>query len=287
MVEKGGAVSEIGPRRGGHAMGGGRGEWETEAMTASDGRPGAALVTGGAKRVGRTICLQLATAGYAVAIHCNRSREEAQSLKAEIEAAGARCVIVAADLADRAAAAPLIVEAATALGPLSLLVNNASIFEPDDLATIEPGLWDRHMAINFATPVFLARAFAAQAPAGRASIVNMLDQRVLKPTPLFFSYALSKAALYAATGMLAQALAPGVRVNGVAPGPVLASKRQSEEEFIRQSASMPLGHGTNPAELADAILYLASARSVTGTVIAVDGGQHVAWETPDLRGLHE
>jgi NAD(P)-dependent dehydrogenase (short-subunit alcohol dehydrogenase family) len=256
-------------------------------MIATDNTIGAALVTGGAKRVGRAICLRLAQAGYAVAIHCHRAKAEAESLKAEIDAAGGRSAIVVADLAAPVTAERLIAQASAALGQLTLLVNNAAVFERDELASIDLRLWDRQFAVNFTTPVFLVRAFADQAPAGTSSIVNILDQRVLKPTPLFFSYGLSKSALHTATHMLAQALAPKIRVNAVAPGPVLPSARQSEVDFAEQCASMPLGHGTTPEEIADAVFYLASARSVTGTVIAVDGGQHIAWETPDLRGHSE
>jgi NAD(P)-dependent dehydrogenase (short-subunit alcohol dehydrogenase family) len=256
-------------------------------MTGGQDRPGAALVTGGARRIGRAICLKLAQAGYAIAIHCQRSQAEANLLKDEIETAGGAAGIVAADLGDRMAAERMIAEAGAALGPLTLLVNNAAVFEPDELGSIGPETWDRHMAVNLAAPVFLARAFAQQAPAGRSSIVNILDQRVLKPTPLFFSYGLSKSALHTATHMLAQALAPAIRVNGIAPGPVLPSKRQSAQEFAAQCRAMPLGRGSTPEEVADAVLYLARARSVTGAVIAVDAGQHVAWQTPDLQGVRE
>jgi NAD(P)-dependent dehydrogenase (short-subunit alcohol dehydrogenase family) len=248
---------------------------------------GTALVTGGAKRIGRSISLRLARAGYAVAIHCNRSKDEARTLKQEIEEHGGRCTICTADLADSNVAGRLVAEAAAALGPLTLLVNNASVFEEDHIATVTAEHWQRQMAINFATPVFLAKAFAAQAPAGRSSIVNILDQRVLKPTPLFFSYSLSKAALHSATHMLAQALAPGIRVNGVAPGPTLPSSRQSTGEFARQSSSLPLGRGPTADDVAEAVLYLANAAGVTGTVIPVDGGQHIAWQTPEITGIRE
>jgi NAD(P)-dependent dehydrogenase (short-subunit alcohol dehydrogenase family) len=161
------------------------------------------------------------------------------------------------------------------------------VFEPDELTTVGGELWDRHMAINLTAPIFLARAFAQQAPVGRSSIVNILDQRVFKTSPLFFSYGLSKSALHTATCMLAQALAPGIRVNAVAPGPVLPSKRQSEEDFAAQCKAMPLGRGSTPEDVADAVLYLARAKSVTGAVIAVDSGQHLAWQTPDLSGVRE
>jgi NAD(P)-dependent dehydrogenase (short-subunit alcohol dehydrogenase family) len=252
----------------------------------SDGN-GSALVTGGARRIGRSISLRLARAGYAVAVHCNRSEDEARTLRQEIEVFGGRCTVCTADLADSGVAGDLIASATKALGPLTLLVNNASVFEEDSIATVNAEHWQRQMAINFATPVFLAKVFAAQAPAGRSSIVNILDQRVLKPTPLFFSYSLSKAALHSATHMLAQALAPAIRVNGVAPGPTLPSSRQSVEEFARQSSRLPLGRGATADDVAEAVLYLAGAAGVTGTVIPVDGGQHIAWQTPEISGIRE
>jgi NAD(P)-dependent dehydrogenase (short-subunit alcohol dehydrogenase family) len=241
--------------------------------------PGAALITGAGRRIGRAITLALARAGYAVVLNSHSSRVEAEKLAAEIVAAGGRAVVVLADLADREAVSGLIA-AANAFGPLTLLVNNASEFESDEIGNLDRAKFERAMAVNLTAPLFLSQAFAAQAPAG-ASIVNIVDQRVLKPTPLFFSYALSKAALHDATTMLAQALAPKVRVNAVAPGPTLPSPRQSQEQFASQAATVPLGRGPSPDEIAAAVLYLAKARSVTGVTIAVDGGQHLAWRTPD------
>jgi len=254
----------------------------------SNGAPRAALITGGAKRVGLAITRALAKAGYAVAVHANASRAEAEAACTEIRKDGGRAEPVQADLSDHAQVLKLVLAAAAAVGPLTLLVNNASMFEPDDITSLDRDLFDRHMAVHVRAPLFLTQAFAAQAPTdANASIVNMLDQRVLKPTPLFLSYALSKNGLYAATTMLAQALAPKVRVNGVAPGPTLPSKRQSAEEFARQSARLLLGRGPTPEELAQAVLFLADAASVTGQVIAVDGGQHLAWQTPDIAGIQE
>jgi NAD(P)-dependent dehydrogenase (short-subunit alcohol dehydrogenase family) len=250
--------------------------------------PRAALVTGGAKRVGLVITRALVDAGYAVAVHANTSRAAADAVCAEIRSQGGRAETVQADLTDHAQVLKLVPAAAAAVGPLTLLVNNASMFEADDIASLDRDLFDRHMAVHLRAPLFLAQAFAAQAPdKANASIVNMLDQRVLKPTPLFLSYALSKNGLYAATTMLAQALAPKVRVNGVAPGPTLPSRRQSPEEFARQAARLPLGHGTTPEQVAQAVLFLAGAAAVTGQIIAVDGGQHLAWQTPDVAGIRE
>lgn len=248
----------------------------------------AALVTGGAQRIGRAIARMLARQGYAVAVHARASRAEADALCAEIAQAGGRAATVLADLADHEAVLGLIPQAVRAVGPLTLLVNNASAFEPDEIGGLDRAQFDRHFAVNLRAPVFLAEAFAAQAPAGAdASIVNLLDQRVYKPTPRFFSYGLTRAALHAATTTLAQALAPGLRVNAVAPGPTLPSARQSAEAFARQVEAAPLKRGPSPEEIADAVLYLAGARSVTGVTIAVDGGQRLAWRTPDAEGVEE
>jgi NAD(P)-dependent dehydrogenase (short-subunit alcohol dehydrogenase family) len=237
-----------------------------------------ALITGGGRRIGAAIALTLARAGYAVVLHAHRSREEAGQIAADIKAEGGRASIVLADLADSQAVRGLV-PAAAAFGPLSLLVNNASVFEEDEIAALERARFDTTMAVNLTAPIFLAQAFAAQAGPG-ASIVNIVDQRVLRPTPKFFSYALSKSALHMATTTLAQALAP-IRVNAVAPGPTLPSPRQTDAQFAAQATSVPLGQGPTPADIAEAVLYLARARAVSGVTIAVDGGQHFSWRTAD------
>jgi len=247
-----------------------------------------ALVTGGAQRIGRRIVERLAQEGYAVAIHCRRSADEAQAVAARIVEAGGRAEVVRGDLADGGDVEHLVPEAVRALGPLTLLVNNASEFEPDEVETLSQERWDRHFAVNLRAPAFLARDFARQLPEGREGcIVNIVDQRVWKLTPQFFSYTLTKAALFTATQTMAQALAPRIRVNAVGPGPTLSNVRQGDEDFAKQSRAVPLGHGGTPDEIADALLYLARARSVTGQMIAVDGGQHLAWETPDVAGIRE
>ncbi|MDO8533903.1 MAG: SDR family oxidoreductase [Xanthobacteraceae bacterium] len=255
-------------------------------MAGREGNRGAALVTGAGQRIGRAIARALADSGYAVAIHYHRSQGEARTLAAEIAADGGRSAVFVADLTDPAALARLVEESAAALGPLTLLVNNAAIFELDKIGSLERELWDRQFSINLAAPVFLTEAFAAQAPAGRSAIVNLLDPRVLKPTPHFLSYTLAKAALATATYTLAQALAPRIRVNAVAPGPTLPSPRQRAADFARQTAALPLGRGPTPEEVAAAVVFLATAASVTGAVLPVDGGQHLAWATPEA-GVHE
>jgi NAD(P)-dependent dehydrogenase (short-subunit alcohol dehydrogenase family) len=243
--------------------------------------PRAALITGGARRIGRAITLALVRAGYAVVVHANRSRAEAEQLCVEIIGHGGRAAVVLADLAQDQEVRGLV-PAAAAFGPLTLLVNNAGEFDRDEIGSLDRARFDRTVAVNLRAPLFLAEAFAAQAPAGTdASIVNLLDQRVFKPTPHFVTYSLTKNALFAATTTLAQALAPKVRVNAVAPGPVLASQRQAPEDFARQTAALPLGRGPTPEEIAEAVVFLAAAASITGQTIAVDGGQHLAWQTED------
>ena len=196
-----------------------------------------------------------------------------------------RAAVLGADLADPAAVAGLVPAARAALGPLGVLVNNASVFEPDAVGGLDLALWERHFAVNLRAPVFLAEAFAAQVE-GEGAVVNLIDQRVWKLTPRFFSYTLSKAALWTATRTLAQALAPRVRVNGIGPGPTFASARQAPEDFARQQAALPLGRGPSPEEIATAVRFLIEARTVTGQMIALDGGQHLAWQTPDA-GIRE
>jgi NAD(P)-dependent dehydrogenase (short-subunit alcohol dehydrogenase family) len=247
-----------------------------------------ALVTGGAKRIGRAITLALAEAGFAVAIHADRSASDAEKLAEELLQAGGRAAVVSGDLTAPHAPSAIVGKAVAALGPLTLLVNNASIFEADEVGSLDAQAWDRHFAVNLRAPVFLAQAFAAQVPDGAdASIVNVVDQRVRKLTPRQFSYTLSKAALHAATTTLAQALAPRVRVNAVAPGPTLPSPRQDPSQFAAQAASLPLARGPSPEAIAAAVVFLAQADSVTGETIAVDGGQHIAWKTPDVWGIEE
>ena len=249
---------------------------------------GGALVTGGAKRVGRAISLALAEAGYAVAIHHRSGADEAQALVREIEAKGGTAKSLEADLSQPEAIAALVEGAGQAAGPLTLLVNNASYFNDDSIETITQQSFRDHMAPNLLAPLLLTQAFAKTA-AGLAadadpSVVNILDQRVLRPNPQFFSYTLSKVGLYAATQTMAQALAPRIRVNGVGPGPTLPSIHQDQTAFDAEVRGIPLQRQTGLDDIAGAVLYLAAARAVTGQMIAVDGGQHLGWKTPDIVG---
>ena len=250
-------------------------------MTDHPVRSGAALVTGGGKRIGRAICLELASAGFDVAIHHRHSEDEAAEVARAVEALGRRAVTLSADLADAVATHDLVGRAAEALGPLSVLVNNASVFADDRLDTITGETWSAHLDVNLRAPVLLAQVFARQAPDGSA-IVNILDQRVLKPDPRFFSYGLSKSALWFATRTMAQALAPRIRVNGVGPGPTLPSVHQTPDDFAAEAGATLLERPGSPEAVARTVRWLVDAELVTGQMIAVDGGQHLAWRTPDI-----
>lgn len=247
----------------------------------SEGR--AVLVTGAAKRLGRAIALDLAVNGWDVALHFNRSEKDAGKTADLIRETGRRVALLNADLQDETETARLIARACAEMGTLSALVNSASVFEPDDWASATRHSWDRHMAINLRAPFVLSQEFAHHLPDGaKGAIVHVIDQRVLKPTPQFLSYSLSKAGLAWLNTTLAQALAPRIRVNAVAPGPTLINARQSEEQFLRQRHATILRSGAEPQDICDAVRYLLSAVAVTGQMIAVDGGQHLVWQTPDV-----
>lgn len=243
-----------------------------------------ALITGAAQRIGRALALDLAAHGWGIGLHCHNSVDEAENLAAEIRAKGTKVAVLKADLTDIAAVADLIPRCAKALGAPTCLINNASMFTYDDVATLDPSVWDAQLAVNLKAPVFLAKIFAAALPAGvEGNVVNIVDQRVWKPTPRFFSYAVSKSGLWNATRTLAQALAPRVRVNAIGPGPVLKSAHQSDEEFRLQCQATILKRGTTPDEIARAVRFILDAPAMTGQMIALDGGQHLAWETPDVK----
>lgn len=260
--------------------------------------PGAALVTGAAKRLGRAIALDLARQGWRVAIHYNSSAADADAaVQAALEAGAPSAVALPADLTREEETQTLVARAQEALGrPLTMLVNNASIFENDDIRSSTRQSWDRHLESNLRAPYVLAQSFAAACPPAEivegeplasGLIVNMIDQRVWKLTPAFSTYTIAKMGLWAFTRTAAQGLAPQIRVNGIGPGPTLVNDRQSDDHFRRQRDGTVLKRGADPTDICAAVRYLMSARSVTGQMIAVDGGQHLAWETPDIIGIVE
>jgi NAD(P)-dependent dehydrogenase (short-subunit alcohol dehydrogenase family) len=246
---------------------------------------GRVLVTGGAVRVGRAIAQALAAAGYRLALHYRSSAPDAEAFAAQLNAqyGPGWAVTGRADLSDGAQTAALIPQFVTAHGPLMGLVNSASTFEDDRIETLTRQSWDRHLNANLFAPVQLAQALAVQLPQGAGgAIVNIIDQAVLKLTPEFFSYTISKAGLWTATRTLAQALAPRIRVNAVAPGPTLPSIHQDAQAFAAQAEATLLRRPSAPEDIAAAVVYLMGAGSVTGTMIPVDSGQHLAWATPDV-----
>ncbi|KJZ19149.1 SDR family oxidoreductase [Loktanella sp. S4079] len=255
-----------------------------------------ALVTGAGARLGQAMAVYLGRRGYDVAVHYAGSHDGAQQTAGEIIQLGQKAAILQADLLDEAASQALVGRAVDALGgPLTCLVNNASIFEYDNVTTATREGWDRHIESNLRAPFVLTQQFAAQAPKAtrdengepiaQALVVNMLDQRVQKLTPEFMTYTIAKMGLWAMTQTTAQALAPDVRVNGIGPGPTLRGHRQSEAHFEGQRAATVLKRGANPSDIVAALGYFLDAPAVTGQMIAVDGGQHLGWQTPDVLGV--
>jgi NAD(P)-dependent dehydrogenase (short-subunit alcohol dehydrogenase family) len=242
-----------------------------------------ALVTGAGDRIGAVLARRLAQEGYAVVVHYRSSADGAKAVVADIKALGGKAAVVQADLANRRARAALIAKAAKPFGPLTVLVNNASIYEPDSATDLDEKLWDAHFAVHAEAPAFLARDFAAQLPAGaEGNIVNIIDERVLHLSPAYLSYTLSKSTLWTATRTLAQSLAPRIRVNAIGPGPTLAPAGKTEPGFKAAVARLPLKRGATPGEIADGLMFILSARSMTGQILALDGGQHLDFS--DRRG---
>jgi NAD(P)-dependent dehydrogenase (short-subunit alcohol dehydrogenase family) len=240
--------------------------------------PKTVLITGAARRIGRAIALEMARSGWAVAVHYRRSAREAEELAGQIERAGGRALAISADLASPEEVEDLVPRVSRALGPPACLVNNASEFQLDTVATLNDLSWSMHQDINLKAPVLLSRALFLNLPEGATgNIINIIDQRVWKLTPDFFSYTISKAGLWTATRTLAQALAPRVRVNAIGPGPVLKSVHQTEADFAAEVRSTLLHRGPTPEEVAAAVTFILAAPAMTGQMIALDGGQHLTW----------
>lgn len=247
-------------------------------MTTKDGPLKSVLVTGSGRRIGRAIALDLARAGWTVAVHYNHSEAEAAAVADEISALGGMARVVQADLADEDGAAGLVQQACDAIGPLSCLVNNASVFEKDTPLTATRESWGTHMQVNLRAPFQLIQAFTEQRPQEtEGNVINLIDQRVWNVTPFFTSYTVSKVALWGLTQNLALALAPSIRVNAIGPGPTLASIHQTKEQFERQWTALPLSRPVMPEEICRAVRFLLDAPSITGQMIVLDGGQHLGW----------
>ena len=251
-----------------------------------------ALITGGSKRVGEAMARDLASHGWRVGVHYHQSSEDADILVQEIGNAGGEAVALQADLTDINSTQALFQKGESKLGPISLLVNNASVFEPDEAIAPDMELWDEHFDVHLRAPSLLASAMAQAATAAQDDIdrlvVNIIDQRVWALTPKFFSYTLSKSALWTATQTMAQAFAPlGLRVNAIGPGPTLKNIRQETEDFEAQTSHVPLGRGADLSEFGATLRYMFEAKSMTGQMLALDGGQHLAWETPDVTAANE
>ncbi|TAL02668.1 MAG: SDR family oxidoreductase [Rhodospirillaceae bacterium] len=236
------------------------------------------LITGASRRIGRALAEALGAEGWAVGVHYHGSSAEADDVVRAITAAGGRATALRADLSDPASVTTLLPACAAALGPVGVLINNASLFERDDIRTATLTSWEAHMGVNLRAPFFLAQALAAGLGTGDlGAIINIIDERVWHLTPHFASYTVSKAGLWTLTQTLALALAPHIRVNAVGPGPTLPSPRQTPDQFAAQCRSMPLGRGTTPAEICAAVKFILAAPAMTGQMIALDGGQHLGW----------
>lgn len=259
-----------------------------ETPSSSSARPGAVLITGAARRIGRAIAVDLAAAGRPVALHYNSSAKDAEAAVAEIERAGGRAAALGADLSDEGAVRELVPRAIAAVGSLDCLVNNASVFENDTVDTVTSESWHSHMQVNLHAPFILIQAFARHLPKGaEGNVINLIDERVWNLTPYFVSYTVSKVGLWALTQTMALALAPRIRVNGIGPGPTLQSTRQTPEQFRQQWQKLPLQRPIDLADVRGAVRFILSAPSMTGQMIALDGGQHLGWTQPLSSASHE
>ena len=246
------------------------------------------LITGAAKRIGQAIATDLAASDWQVAIHANSNIESAVELASEISSNGGVASAFQADLSKSDQPSKLIQEVTTKLGPLTVLVNCASVFLEDDIYQLDETNFDLHYALHVRAPSFLASEFAKQLPDNvSGNIINIIDQRVLKLTPQFYSYTLSKTALHTATKTMAQALAPKIRVNAIGPGPTLKNERQQPSDFQKQIDVLPLKRGPELSEFAQTIKFLVKTPSITGQMIILDGGQHLIWQTPDVTDVRE
>jgi NAD(P)-dependent dehydrogenase (short-subunit alcohol dehydrogenase family) len=246
------------------------------------------LITGSSQRIGRELCLYFANMGWNIAIHFNKSKKQAIALKNEIEKYGVECVCLQANLLNSNKIKKIIIEAQKKLGSIDCIINNASIFENDDILNFDEKNWNNHIKINLLAPAILIKEFSKlkNFPNNR-SIINILDQRIFKLTPYFFSYTISKTALHTLTKTSAMKLAPKIRVNAIAPGPVLKNKRQTQGHFNKQAKNTLLKKTVKIEDICKTAYLLANSETITGQVVAVDSGQSLNWKTPDIIGINE
>ena len=245
------------------------------------------LITGGALRIGEAIALFFAKKKWNIGIHYNTSKEEALKLQKKILSFGVKCCIVKSDLSDDKNVAKLFSKIKKQLGKINCLINSASVFENDEVENINIKKWNLHFDVNLKAPALLSGEFAKQKNTTKSNIINIVDQRVLKITPYFLSYTLSKIALNGLTKMLAMKLAPKIRVNAIAPGPVLKNKRQSENHFKKQYKNTILQQKVSTDDICKTIEFIINNQSITGLTIPVDSGQNLGWKTPDLINIKE
>ena len=245
------------------------------------------IITGGATRIGAAIAKKLSGPGVEIVIHYNKSKSNAEKLKKELSKNLTKVYLVKGDLSKEADVNKIVKFAKSKLKYFNCLINNASIFENDKLDNFTTNSWGRHLRTNLRTPALLSKEFAKNIRGKNNNIINIIDQRVFKLTPYFFSYTISKTGLYTLTKTSAMSLAPNIRVNGIAPGPTLKNKRQSAQHFKKQYLSTPLKKQVNVQEICNAVDFLIKNSSITGQVIAVDSGQSLNWQTPDIMGGKE
>jgi NAD(P)-dependent dehydrogenase (short-subunit alcohol dehydrogenase family) len=245
------------------------------------------IITGGATRIGAAISKKLSGPGIEMVIHYNKSKSSAEKLKKELSKSKTKVYLVKGDLSKEKDVKKIVKFAKSKLKYFDCLVNNASLFENDKIENFTTNSWGRHLRTNLRAPALLSKEFAKNTKSSNNNIINIIDQRIFKLTPFFFSYTISKTGLYTLTKTSAMSLAPNIRVNGIAPGPTLKNKKQTEKHFRKQYLATPLKRQVDLKEICNAVDFLINNRSITGQVLAIDSGQNLNWQTPDIMGTKE
>ena len=245
------------------------------------------IITGGATRIGAAISKKLSGPEVKIVIHYNKSKSSAEKLKKELSISKTKVYLVKGDLSKETDVKKIVKFAKSKLKYFDCLVNNASLFENDKIENFTTNSWGRHLRTNLRAPALLSKEFAKNIKSSNNNIINIIDQRIFKLTPFFFSYTISKTGLYTLTKTSAMSLAPNIRVNGIAPGPTLKNKKQTEKHFRKQYLATPLKRQVDLKEICNAVDFLINNRSITGQVLAIDSGQNLNWQTPDIMGTKE